>query len=269
MINWQPGKAICVRLFISVAASSMTIPTTVGLGIQLLRVMPDPAFNPSGSAPVLRDVHLADGSHTAVSSLQTGRSYYSCNGPNDGYVGDCGKTNAHRISTTTIGANTVTLKNSADAAKLRVGRYHLIGSYDQQMGGFPPNLRYFEWVKVVSVSGATVTLDRPLRFKHKENNFESNDPNSIGPARIIVIDRDDVRITQKATYSNLVFAPNPNSYPESVTTHKIVWVQGGMDVSFENCSIGHIVPTTMRYARFQGGSVGAGEPDKLVSMLIF
>ncbi len=120
---------------------------------------------------------------------------------------------------------------------------------------------------MVSISGTAITLDRPLRQKHKENNFESSDPNSVGQARIFVIDRDDVRIAQKATYSNLRFAYNPNIFPGN-GSHMMVWVQGGLDTSFENCTIGHIVPTTMRYSRFAGGSILSGEPDKLVSMLI-
>jgi hypothetical protein len=101
-------------------------------GIQYLTVQTDLP----GSRAFIGNT-LRDSSWYGQLSFQSGRSPFACNSATGEFIGDCAKNNAYEIDSTTIGSNKITLQNPADAANLKPGRYHLVGSYDDQMGGFP------------------------------------------------------------------------------------------------------------------------------------
>ena len=50
--------------------------------------------------------------------------------------------------------------------------------YCQQLGGYPPNCQRIDYVIVKSVSGSTVSLDRPLHYSYNHDWWE--DPNDDG-----------------------------------------------------------------------------------------
>ena len=230
-------------------------------GIQYLEMRTDTP----GVRAKLRNIAPKSSVDVAAAILQLGRQYFQCVGPTEDWICEQPGSVGYKIDTTAVGDDTVTLKNVGDARRLRIGRYVMVGSYDQQMYGFPPNLRYFEYAKVVSVNGTSVTLDRPLRHKHKDNSWETpKDPGSLGVARIYVIDRDDQRLTLRARLRDIEFVADPG---KGTPGNKLY--AAALDMDFENCIIPHFIPTQARFARVSGGSVLSGELDKLVSMVVF
>jgi len=187
------------------------------------------------------------------------------------------KANSLLINTVMPGSNTVQLKNSADASKIMVGRWYMVGSYDQQVGGFPANMRYHEWVKVLSVSNGIVTLDRKLRHTHRDSFYEkSTEPQSMGVARLIPMDVTGAggivssytrRLTIRETFKDIEFLQTPAANPS--WWGELVYSIGGIDVSFENCVIPQAVPSQTKNMRYLGGTIGFAELDKLIETVIF
>ena len=90
------------------------------------------------------------------------------------------------ISTTTRGANTFTLTNIADAAKLTVGVTVALMSLDVQGYGFPGNGQWFEWVTPTAIDLATgiVTIAELIRFEHRSDYPDFNADWPCGRARV-------------------------------------------------------------------------------------
>jgi hypothetical protein len=99
------------------------------------------------------------------------------------------KPNTALIASTSIGDTTVTLKNAGDKSKIKVGRWHIVCSQCIQIGGFPSNCAWVEYVRVTAVSGTTVTLDRKLHYAHLATHWEDpSDDGSWGMARLVPFD---------------------------------------------------------------------------------
>src|SRR5215471_1393256 len=74
------------------------------------------------------------------------------------------------IATVDAGAAAVTVLNSSEMSKLHVGGWVGVGGLSNQGGidgGYPPNLYYFEYHKIIAISGTAVTLDAPLRMSYR------------------------------------------------------------------------------------------------------
>lgn len=215
----------------------------------------------------LRNVGPLNAADVASVILQLGRPYFQCVTPTSGWICDDPRAIGYQINTTTIGGTSITLKNASDASAFTIGRYAMIGSYDQQMGGHPPNIRYFDYARVSDIDGATITLDRPLRFVHKSDYWEDpNEPTSLGVARIYAIDRNDQRTTLRANVEDIEFVGNPNT--NSVRTDKKLYASA-LTMDFRNCIIPDLVPSQARFMRVIGGSILDGELDKLISVIVF
>jgi hypothetical protein len=209
----------------------------------------------------------------AVCSLQLGRGWANStvppNDPSDdpSYIGDASKDNAYFINTATSGSTTVTLKNSGDAANFVVGRWVAVASYDQQGEGFPANARYTDYAKVVSKAGTTITLDRKLRWTHRDNYWESSDENSLGKARLIAIDRDTVppcRMTQRVHMQDIAFQLNPNS---TSTSRKFFYAEA-LEQYFKNVTIYNFCISQSRHAYLDNCKLGSSELDKLSTRFV-
>jgi hypothetical protein len=239
------------------------------VGVQYITVESDPGYNPTRPRPRFRNVKadFTFDSEIAILICGQGSAFNILNNELKRY--------SPKIYTAGAGASTVRLQNKADAVNLRIGRWHLIASYDQQVGGYPPNIRYFDYVKVITVSGDSVTLDRRLRHLHREDFFEApSDPVSIGMARIIPLDlggahglvpSTDARLTIRQTFRGIDFVENPST---TNAGNRIIYVTDALDASFEDCIMPHPVPTVVEHMRYLGGSIGDSEPDKLISTLI-
>jgi len=61
------------------------------------------------------------------------------------------------------GSTTITLKNSSDLANVDVGQWGIIGCAECQAGPtFPPSWNFYEYFKIVGISGTILTLATPL-----------------------------------------------------------------------------------------------------------
>jgi hypothetical protein len=151
------------------------------------------------------------------------------------------------IATVAAGSTTVTLLAPGDAGKIKVGRWHQVLGWVIQVGGYPPNEQFIDYVKVVSVSGTTVTLDRPLRHGYDQTWWEEpNDDLSLGVARLCPYDTGgaggyipgDRRIFIRARVLNMDLQGNPN-YPGGPNTDgaNIAYMAGAIDFTFEGCNI--------------------------------
>ncbi|MGK9248061.1 hypothetical protein KXS07_37400, partial [Inquilinus limosus] len=230
-------------------------------GIQYLEIRSDTP----GVRAKLRNSAPNSPYHIASAILQLGRQYFQCVSPAGDWICEQPRSIGYKIDTTAIGDQAVMLKNASDARNLTIGRYVMVGSYDQQMYGFPPNIRYFEYARVASINGKRVVLDRPLRHRHKDNYWETlQDPNSLGVARIYAIDRDDQRLTLRARIRDIEFLADPSKGSPGRMLYA-----AALDMSFENCVIPEFIPTQAHFARVAGGSVRDGELDKLVGMVVF
>lgn len=199
----------------------------------------------------------------SASVLQIGRGFMTNCQPTGSFVGDANKANSYRIATAQKGEMQVTLQSAADAAAIMpfIGRYIMIGSYDQQGEGFPANLRYFDYARVKSVSGTTVNLDRRLRYTHKANLWENPaTDNSMGPAQIKIIDRDDQRLTLRARVVDCNFMENTALPRQDLYVY-------AFDAEFVNCDIRRYIPSQCRYHRFVNCSVDSAEFDKMICMV--
>ena len=180
-----------------------------------------------------------------------------------------------RIFTAEPGATSVRLKNKAEAINIRPGRWHLVGSYDQQVGGYPPNIRYFDYVRVTAVSGESVILDRRLQHLHREDFFEKpSDPNSFGAARIIPMDlgglhglipSSDARLTIRQTFKDIEFVTNSINRERIEQSHLYYGRVGRELRELHYAASGS---TVVEHLRYLGGFIDDSEPDKLIATLI-
>jgi hypothetical protein len=134
------------------------------------------------------------------------------------------------------GENLLLLKDASDAGKITGGRWHLVVSGCQQTGGYPPNCTYVEFVKVVSVDGNQVLIDRKLRFKHGADWYEKeSDQGSLGKARLLPFDTDDNRTIERLRFEGIEFARNPNGPDDQAW--RIMYCEGIIDLSFHDCVV--------------------------------
>jgi hypothetical protein len=239
------------------------------VGLQYVTVVADPRSDIAEPRPRLRNVRRDFTFDTELAILWSG------GGTAFDFVADRLKAFSPTIYSADPGQDRVRLKAAADAVLVKVGRWYLIGSYDQQLGGYPPNMRYFDYVKVTAIDGDEVILDRRLRHTHRDDYFEElANPNSLGMARLIPLDlggegglfpTEDRRLTMRLTVQGIEFIRNPSTDNRS---NSMVYVASALDASFEDCIIPHPVPTIAQYVRFVGGTIESAEPDKLVSTLI-
>ncbi|MDD5674307.1 MAG: hypothetical protein PHC61_09095 [Chitinivibrionales bacterium] len=233
-------------------------------GIQYLTLKTDSA----GVRAQLQNIGNDGSSDDSYAILILGRGYFTCNTATTYHLCGFDHTNipGYKINTNSAGTKTVTLKSAADASKLTIGRYVMIGSFDQQGSGWPPNVRNHEYARIASISGATITLDRNLRFSHQDNYYEGGDPNSLGLARIYAIDRSDERMNLRATVRDIQFLANTG------TTRDVgaMVYSYTLDAGWENCSIPDLVPSMSRFVAVVGTTIGSYgiDFDKDMSMAI-
>jgi len=174
------------------------------------------------------------------------------------------------IDTAQKGATTVQLQSSADAAKLKAGRWHAVFSCSQQITGYPPNVRWIDYCKVVSISGRSVTLDRALQFTHFADYWEDPaDQLCIGKARIGLWDGFDgqTRCNLDGHFVGLEFVGDRQD-------RDTTYLESHINCLFEDCSISNFWPSMNKHVEARnceltGFGNQAAEPDKLSDTLIF
>ena len=236
-------------------------------GIKYFRIINDPAF-PSGAIPNLQNITTS-----FIFDHEKGALY---GGGGSAFVHeDNKKAFCALIHSASEGATTVTLTNLSDARKIVAGRWHTIVGQCQQIGGYPPNVTYCDYVKVLSVVGSTVTLDRPLRHAYSSNWWEDpSDDGSFGKARIVPFDLggaggavpSDARCTKRGQFFDVVFLANPNV---SGMGAKILTQQWFVDMQFDGVTIPSLTVSQSAHVLCKNCTIAGGEPDKIIETLIF
>lgn len=189
------------------------------------------------------------------------------------------KTRCATIATVAAGSTTVTLRNAADATKIKLNRWHQVMGKALQVGGFPPNQEFIDYVKVTGVSGTTVTLDRPLKYGYNQTWWENpKDDQSLGVGRLAPFDTGgaggyiptDPRCVIRAYFLNLNFLGNPNFPGGPNTNGANIWnVGAGIHYIVENCRIPNAQFGMSKHFVMRGVTqTWQWEPDKLSETLL-
>jgi len=122
------------------------------------------------------------------------------------------------INTASVGNETITLSTPAESSNFNTSDYILIYGFDQQFSGFPPNCRYFEYRKAISINATTgvITLNTKLKNAYDAEWWDAIDFSGVGTgyvgkARALPIKNPFDSITDKLTIQGASFLANPNA----------------------------------------------------------
>jgi len=183
------------------------------------------------------------------------------------------------ISSVNAGSTGVVLKDSSGAGRFASGKWVIIYSYNQQIeGGYPPNARYFDYAKVISVnSNGTILLDRSLAHSHSDAFPEATAQLSapVGAARIFPIDGfSSVPFIESLYMENITFLDNPNARRPTdgpgpndplFKSHNFLLVQGVAQATINNVTVSEFVPSGSYKISVSGSHFFASEVDKLLT----
>jgi hypothetical protein len=236
-------------------------------GIQYLTVRDNPAY-PTGMLPVLRCTRSTYNLDVQVQPLNAGAGGAMLH--QGGIKALCAL-----LKPVNVGDSVVTLKSAGDAYKIKPGRWHAVIGQQIQLGGYPPNCAWNDYVEVVSVVGTTVTLDRRLKYRYSDTWWEGPGDQDFGRAWLVPWDLggtggavpSNPRATLRGLWLNIAFATNPNT---KSGTQSVVQVQNYIDGSFENCSIPLLTCSMGKHYLVKNCTLTVqSEPDKLSETIVF
>ena len=163
-----------------------------------------------------------------------------------------------------VGSSTFTLKVAAESSAYAVGDWVMIGSLDIQYYGYPPNLHYFEFVKVSEVDGSSgvVRIEQKIRWPHQDD-FPDN--GKWGKARVWNMLSREGGITWDVDhkYVGLEIRSAPKVHPFYITAI-------GRQITYENCTLPGLSQSCAHRVVMRGGALtGPNEPDKLVDQCVY
>lgn len=153
----------------------------------------------------------------------------------------------YKINTVSAGSTTITLQTLATVSNYAVGDTILVHGFDQQFGGFPPNLRYFEYRKITAINTSTgaITLDTKLKNSYDSQWWDAVDysdgtPYSygegyVGKARALPIKNAYTNITKRMVIKGVTFVDNPNT--PSVVGFNYFNIGGVLNLSMIDCNL--------------------------------
>lgn len=150
------------------------------------------------------------------------------------------------IHTVAAGASEVQLVDPADMSVFEAGGRVLIHGYNQQAGGFPPNMRYFDWRVIDQVDAANriLSLTTPLDWPYDERWHDwtidlSASTISFGAPRIVALERADYTHARLIIIEHFELLPNPTQGGLALQTP-------GDDVRYTGLGAWRIDPTVSR-----------------------
>lgn len=170
------------------------------------------------------------------------------------------------INTVTKGSTAVILTSVGDASHFATGDWVMVGSYNIQMYGYPPNLDRFDFCQITSVSGAVINLSRALNYEHRSTFPDGTDAH--GKARIYPLNRD---FDSPTTLTNLW---NIDHIYEGIETRlgpgsAQAFTISGRKVRFVNCIVPGVSPSVAGQVAMVNCTVTSlSEPDKLVESFL-
>ena len=152
-----------------------------------------------------------------------------------------------RIASVAAGATVMTALD--DTGSPQPGAAAFLGGYIQQLqnlnlppegwqaNGWPPNLRWFEWVVVAAVNGDQVTLQRPLAHAYDEawRDYPGDyfGPYRAGAPRLYLCDRRDWQIPRQIEMHGFTFARAVGS----VASSGHIGFRAALNLHLEDCTI--------------------------------
>lgn len=191
------------------------------------------------------------------------------------FLEDVDKARMPLIADADVGDDQVTLQNAGDGGRLRPGKWHAVFSYSQQLEGYPPNVRWLDFCKVLSVDGTQVTLDRSLNHAHRADYFENpSDHKNIGRARIGCWELTDGKTlaTERGIWRGIEFLNSP--------TYTVTYLESHIHLFMDGCKMPYFVPSMDKHVNLRNCTVSevapvsatrrgeAAELDKLVEMVV-
>jgi hypothetical protein len=189
------------------------------------------------------------------------------------------------VSTSSAGANSITTVTPGDAGNFTVGSWALVYGFDHELiGGFPPDPRYYDYVKVTSVDSGTgiVTFDRSLNYSYNSDwpDLQVIAPNGIttGAPRIISANRNDIvgsdvfNIIENLIIKDLNFVPFPGWVGPVATDFRNgeLAVYGYINAELTNVTCTGLYPGQGKNLTFKDCQFfETCEPDKVIDQLSF
>ena len=212
---------------------------------------------------------------TSVWSIQNSTLAVNCDFFTRDCIPDKGVAAVTPINTVSAGSSSVTTKTESAAGDVAVGNYVLIAGYNQQDGGYPYNLRYFEFHKVTSVntSMGVIGLREPLEYSYDENWYPQTSlggTNTIGPPFIISLDRTGTyafTLAENVVFEDLVLLSSPLN--NGTGTYGDLYTGGVLNFVCDRCTIGNLTPSQNGRVVIRNSTIYGTEPDKLVDTVIF
>jgi hypothetical protein len=179
-------------------------------------------------------------------------------------------TDGYLINTATAGATSVTTLTAPDAGNFTPGMQVIVYGYDQQGAGYPPNMRYFDYMTVKSVNASTGVVTFTDQLKNLYDSRWWDTPNyagtrqSYGAPRILSLQRSDYSIAQLIWVQGATFLANPTtaaSYDLQLTAQLLIYD----DVTAIGFNTGQTNYNLIRNSQFIGNQSSG---DKLVNRLV-
>ena len=175
------------------------------------------------------------------------------------------------LAQTAVGDKFVQLKNSNELAAAPAGSYVLIASLNIQYMGYPHNCDRFDYARVIDVDIAkgTLTLDRSLKYAHRQEFAELYDHTycsgpHVGRARIWNLNKYELHDVEH-TLEGLTVLPILHKKHDY---HDIFHAAGHRQV-FTNCTIPGYGVSNIEQFEMRGCRInGHGEIDKLVGDIV-
>lgn len=183
-------------------------------------------------------------------------------------LGHEGHPEGHRFKTIAAGSKTISLANKQDVDNYKAGDRIYIAGYEEQMWGWPPNPRFFEWNSIQSVNRkeGSITIELPLRFRYNEDWKDAggmfNDGQFFGKPRIYKING----YCRYARFAGGRFVKNKNLTKEQTPSFIFISETLVCDDLFID---GYAWPSENRYARYTNCKFISAEPDKNCGVVEF
>ena len=171
------------------------------------------------------------------------------------------------LNTTTVGSLTITTTTAAHAGNFSAGEWVMIGSFDLQFSGQPPNYRFFEYHEVSAIDSGTgtITLRQPVKYAHQNNFPYTSYANGDGRANVYKIEQ-GTKWNINHTYNDITFVKNAVS--ASGACAEGTYCTGRL-VTFNRCISPYFLPTQAGTVIMNACLATEGaEWDKLVEEMV-
>ena len=182
----------------------------------------------------------------------------------------------YAIATAPVGATSVLLRSSEAAGAFQVGKLALVASYDQQGNGYPPNPRYYDWVRVTGVEGPRIEFEgQALRHEHRDDlpyradwNVPELPMRELIDTAVIVPAEREIPWGDRLVIRNLTTAENPHVKGGAMDAVGTLHVDSVRSAVLDGVSTRWLVIAMTQDVTVRNSSI-AGEPDKINGKIRF